>query len=1464
MYVYRTSVFEQRIIKHEQLYSKIERLCQEFETMDFKGIHTRFNVLHSYLKRKEGNFRIIAKVIKINQEDILCLLKVFSRGEPAYKRFLEASKHDSKLFQKAELKLDLASWLNEKRSQLPVEILSLKTLPEELRFCLERPDWKNDYNDIIIHESETWCHKFKQPEIHDQARIFRQLIEELIDDFDTIGTKTNYSEVKIHGDNDHYLLFRRLVTQDKDQQQVLLLIAPLVEYPKLEIIEDIIALVKIQNNQFEWWETQDQITLEKLITYTKRSYPAYILLEEDFWLKIQTGERVNLALSQEEQEFLHTVSTTKSLPLFLNGRAGSGKSTMLFYLFAYYCYRHLELCQTKQQDFLTPPHPLFLTYSKNLSEYARERVQSLLRYHHHFVEETSKFDKIPSLGTFFQSFRSFLLKLLPASEQAKFAENKYVSFHLFRQECQRRTPKLSPEKCWLVIQNFIKGYYLKREDSYLEDELEYGKIPKKEQTVSVAEFITIRDRVWTWYYQYTQNNNLWDDRDLIRLILSRKYYKSQYTVIFCDEAQDFTRLELKLIMRLSVFSRYNLAQETIFSLPFAFAGDPLQTLNPTGFRWSGFKAAFHEEILSALINVPTLYLRIELQQLNYNYRSVAPIVKVNNLIQIWRKLLCDFSDLEPQQARKDQGLIPQKFIINHDSNLNLQPLLEIIKDNIILIPCDEGEEQDFIQQDDLLNHLLAEQVAPGIPWNILSAITAKGLEFKQVILYKFGQRCPNNLWQEQGNSTEEVKYFLNKLYVAASRPTEKLFIIDCPDGEAKLWHHLNNQNLLTEKLTQIKDQEQREKWQTSIRFISPGISFEYIKNDDLEANALSFEIVGINTENPEFLNRAIAAYRKCNNLHKANFCSAWILRLDRNFAIAGNLFLQLHHVPEAAECFWQGLDWSKLRTLLLENPPKPQLNSSLNRIHLLFPLVDFMATISEANNSLKIKDITRQIIALCDFLVLESSEKIFTEEYHTQAWQTVLIFYQQALVQISYKSDVFSTKKWLKIKDSLVYWFEKNNQEINLLIAKCWYLGQDYHQAIQFWENLGDPTQVIPPQDITYYYLAKAKVATLPAGLNYLAIAKQYHIIINQWVQTGKSLEASWLKYVAIAFAETNNFAQALTISCYLDDLTSVQRYWHKLIQNSNRFPIKYLHRILQYYLEKEHWQEAINLVENNISIREFKYYFVYRLALSNLISERLDFPQRQRYQNFIASNILHNIQWQQYFSIHLLGIVLEKIGSLNYTLAFYKQYTNSNDEKLRNFSRERWLVTKQRQIEYFKTINNVIKVKSTQTELTLQANNWNLTTESISTKIPEITRKTTKSLLKVTNFDNPSLPNSKTLVNLNKGVKIKGLQETILVETIASGVRQFQLHHLVVRIIIFTKQITIINLLNNQTIYFDFKHGTMQTETTTVRTLGNQPLSFKQSQGKYYGLLCYQPIPRLELSLDTYSEKIIIEFANL
>lgn len=1143
MYVYRTNSFNEELKKYREFSSRVENFCFKLETINFLEAQDKFGRLHSYLKRKEGNFRLIAKVIKVKREPILCFLKLYSRGEPEYRHFLVKVKHQDCLFQEYDLISQLSIWLTKQKNKRP-EITSAN-LEDSLRIWLQRPDWKIDSYGIIIHESELWCRSFSQEKVRSQASVYRQIIEELISKIsnnNTIGTETNWSNIRFYGRDEFYIIYSDLITKEKSPEQVLLLITPLLGIPDRETVNQIVEPLVNHNLELSWWQKRHNLSLDDLVTYTKRSYPWYLISDEKFWLRIQDGNGVNLALSAEEKDLLHSVSTEASLPLFLNGRAGSGKSTMLFYLFAYYCHRHLQLCRETQQDFLAKPHPLFITYSPNLSDFAKVKVQSILKHHHHFLEETDDLDKIPNLGTFFKSFRSFLLKLLPTSEKARFTDENHISFHRFRELFSFSDRNLSPEKCWLVIQNFIKGYELISKDSYLESPERYQQIPKKEKVVTVEEFIEIRDKVWHWYHNYTQEYNLWDDRDLVRKILDLGCYQPQYTVIFCDEAQDFTRLELQLIMGLSVFSLYNLERETIFSLPFAFAGDPLQTLNPTGFRWAGFKAAFHDKVLTPLNLAEQSQVRLELQQLKYNYRSAAAIVKVNNLIQLWRKVLFEFNDIEPQKAKKYNNFIPQKFII--DSNITLEDLQKTLSDTIIIIPCNEGAETDFIAQDNLLSSLYPE-VATKTPWNILSAISAKGLEFKQVILYRFGEACTLNLNSSENITTEEDKYFLNKLYVAASRATEKLFVIDSLDGEIRLWSYASDRNYLERFLSQIDDDTKKQQWQANIELITLGNSILDLSNTHLESDALTFETNGINNSNKLLLERAISAYQKSQNKAKADFCLAWKLKLERNFLAAGKLFLTLNKVTEAGDCFWEAMAWNELQQLIIK--AQNQNNQELTQLLLLSPVINFMVQVSRKHQPETAKLATPNIIEITDFLTTELQQNNLIDERDSQPWQIFLDTYCNQLQKLLSNPSILAQDDWLKITHILINYLETSTTKIKQLIAHCLYLGRDYNHAIRYWEDLDDDVIDSTEAKSTHYYIAKAKIAKLPQGLQYLYQGKQYQTILRLWFKAGLKSETAWLEYVALAFEAIGENHNALPIYCQLNQLEQVQQCWEKI-----------------------------------------------------------------------------------------------------------------------------------------------------------------------------------------------------------------------------------------------------------------------------------------------------------------------------
>jgi hypothetical protein len=265
--------------------------------------------------------------------------------------------------------------------------------------------------------------------------------------------------------------------------------------------------------------------------------------------------------------------------------------------------------------------------------------------------------------------------------------------------------------------------------------------------------------------------------------------------VFCDEAQDFTKNELELILRLSLFSRRTLKYEDLKHVPFAFAGDPFQTLNPTGFDWGAVQASFHEKIVQELDRLSRSSLEFNYQELHYNYRSTKYIVGLCNLIQILRGILFEAKDLKPQRNWFDEEAPPPAYF--DIENSSCQEKLRNQSEIVIILPCQEGEETEYIENDQFLSQLAKDDVR-----NFLSPMSAKGLEFSRVVLYKFGDDYYQNYSQllrplETGRPHTEnpeeglpLEYFLNRLYVAASRPKRRLFIVDTKIGIESLWNSM--------------------------------------------------------------------------------------------------------------------------------------------------------------------------------------------------------------------------------------------------------------------------------------------------------------------------------------------------------------------------------------------------------------------------------------------------------------------------------------------------------------------------------------------------------------------------------------------------------------------------------------------------------------------------------------------------
>jgi hypothetical protein len=249
-----------------------------------------------------------------------------------------------------------------------------------------------------------------------------------------------------------------------------------------------------------------------------------------------------------------------------------------------------------------------------------------------------------------------------------------------------------------------------------------------------------------------------------------------YSAVFCDEAQDFTRIEIEVLLCLCLYSNRTLPHGAVKRVPFAFAGDEFQTLNPTGFRWDAVKAAFVEKLIFELAP----QLRREGAELNYhelrfNYRSATPIVHFCNLVQAVRAACFGIHELRPQRAWAPTDGAPPVLYFDADNGEFWNAFRDAAAGYVIIVPCLEGEEADFVRNDPVLRERVPFD--DEVPRNVLSAGRAKGCEYPAVIVYGFGAALDTDLVGGIGAAPAEgdarrtltLQYFVNRVYVAVSR-----------------------------------------------------------------------------------------------------------------------------------------------------------------------------------------------------------------------------------------------------------------------------------------------------------------------------------------------------------------------------------------------------------------------------------------------------------------------------------------------------------------------------------------------------------------------------------------------------------------------------------------------------------------------------------------------------------------------
>jgi superfamily I DNA/RNA helicase len=502
---------------------------------------------------------------------------------------------------------------------------------------------------------------------------------------------------------------------------------------------------------------------------------------------------------QPTQEQVEAISCPA--PILINGQAGTGKTSMLAIRAAWVA---------KQVRRARMPVKLLCTaYSRPVIEVLRTNIRDVLLYKLHDPAAPEQ-DGTCEL----QTFPSLLLAQLDEAKQAFYSrrENR-VSFGRFNREFfqplkQHGVVKggSSAEFIWYAIRCFLKGYGEDR-PLVLDDFASIsgkGIIPKKLTIELSRDEIETAIAIFDRYTRWLRDGRLYDDIDLARAAWEtiRSKPPHSYDEIYLDEAQDLTRAEFQVLEALLKPTSEIPAR----GIRLVLAGDPLQTIHPTGFNWKGVQALFYQGT------------ELRRTDLKINHRTPQPIVDLANAVQR-RRSFYGLEGLVEQEAREQAGLKPSCYQV--ESSEDDDALVELLKNPrpgtaIIVWAEDDQELIQLLREDrhltraarELLGENKVEEILTGrvdssglddiMASMLLHTISeAKGLEFERVVLYKFasnprfapfaGFTVENLPTKGEFQARIPILYHLNRLYVALTRSTRHLFIIDRPEAVAAVW-----------------------------------------------------------------------------------------------------------------------------------------------------------------------------------------------------------------------------------------------------------------------------------------------------------------------------------------------------------------------------------------------------------------------------------------------------------------------------------------------------------------------------------------------------------------------------------------------------------------------------------------------------------------------------------------------------
>ncbi|WP_025146054.1 AAA family ATPase [Pedobacter jeongneungensis] len=974
IYYHFTQTFLGQIRNNQKILDVLENFFQEnIDKNSIKGIGkiSPFTKSIYVLRSKAPYFEAILEERTLMHKEnklIVYFVRALKNVKNSLQEYVDI--RDGKWTEKRPFDIEDEESFLKKLDNIDSNTSHLSKIPEELT------SWQNDYQLKItydIYESDLWVNYAVNNSPKDgmrleDSKLFLNLLRKIV-------VQKHKGRILNETGRTTYFGFK-----DLDFNIELLYIETLVSGKSYIIIfggshlNDQVDYNSLLNSKFTELFYTEFKTLQDISQFCLKAYPSWTLKEDELWLKIQkNSEFGNLSLLPEQTSFLENFK----FPKYINGQAGSGKSTILYYLFSNIYY---FMCAGEIKGDI-----VFITENEKLLNHTIDSVYDLVLNNPEFQLSSEDADLI-NLKKHFHSFKNFLRSFLPSSDL--FSDETYLDFSKFKSLYEASAinnslkRRFSAEIIWFTITTYIYGLELNDKltiDNYDE------KMPKEgKEIISKDDFAIIEKEILKPFYdKLILEDQLWNKITLIKYLKDNKLIDKKFEVIFCDESQDFSKIELEFIISLSRYSGYNL--EGVNQFPIVFAGDALQTVNPTGFRSEVLTSMIYKSLTNPLVGF-NLNQRDLVFTPEYNYRSSPTIVAISNVVQNWRKIDLKEDIKEFQKPKRKNSYLNQNLniFVDIDAFQNSEELKQKIQFKTIIVPVNNEEIGAFKERHTVLKDFK----------NIISAIDAKGLDFSEVVIFGFGQ-----LFSENDYGIYEKKYFYNKLYVAVTRTRDELIIIDSKKAKSDFWDVIITSFISTEwnkinhGLSSVDD-----------LLITNSNSIIQSKNTIVEDDAKIQKEIGWVNRNVPLLRIASNHFLKIGNYEEYFFCLGLISEVNEDYLKASEYYLNkelitnLEAKKRALYSLWNGKYFEKIKNIVSIDGLEKKILDSLYSVILIKDGIFDEPDISLFEDNLKaLVEVRKNTIWVEEFkdLFLNNIKLDFQRDLHYRIFEILNLVFKE-------------------------------------------------------------------------------------------------------------------------------------------------------------------------------------------------------------------------------------------------------------------------------------------------------------------------------------------------------------------------------------------------------------------------------------------------------------------------------------